>query len=97
MLENNFGSRIISRGFANEWSSRSPDLTLCDFYLWSAVAESVYSNGAYSTVGEFQDAIRNAFNTLNNHLMKHVRAAVLSVSQRLQICIQINGSHLVHR
>ena len=84
LLESNFGQRIISRGFDAEWPPRSPDLSPCDFYLWSAVSELVYRSGAYSTVAELQDAICNAFNTLRNHHMEHVRASVLSVPQRLR-------------
>lgn len=95
-LANIFDTRIISRGFQNEWPPRSPDITPCDFFLWSAVSELVYLNGGFNTCSELQDAIIGAFNTLRHNHMDRVRAAVLSVSRRMQNCIQGNGSQLVH-
>jgi hypothetical protein len=35
------GRRMGGRGY-HEWSSRSPDLTPCDFFLWGWVKEEVY-------------------------------------------------------
>jgi hypothetical protein len=36
-----FGERIISRGI---WFPRSPDLRVCDFYLWGKLKQNVYRN-----------------------------------------------------
>lgn len=97
MLESNFGIRVISKGFSHEWPPRSPDLTPCDFYLWSAVSELVYATGSYSSTAELRDALVAAFNTLRQSHMDHVKAAVLSVPQRLRDCIALNGCQLHHR
>ena len=97
LLQSYFHERIISRGFSAEWPPRSPDLTPCDFHLWSAVAELVYVNGAFTTVDDLRSALINAFNTLRIHHMDDIKKAVLSVPRRLHECIQVNGSHLVHR
>jgi hypothetical protein len=36
-----FGERAISRGL---WPPRSPDLSVCDFYLWGKLKQNVYRN-----------------------------------------------------
>ena len=73
---------------------RSPH---CDFYLWSAVSELVYAKGTYSTAAELRDALVVAFNTLRQHHMDHVRAAIFSVPQRMRECIEKNGQQLYQR
>jgi len=45
VLQNVFGNRIIGHGF---WSSRSPDLTSSDFFLWDFLKERLYSNNTTS-------------------------------------------------
>jgi hypothetical protein len=97
LLESHFGTRVVSIGFPCEWPPRSPDLTPCDFYLWSAVSELVYANGGYSTAAALKDALVTAFNTLRQEHMDHVQAAIMSVPQRLHECISMNGRQLHHR
>jgi hypothetical protein len=36
-----FGERIISQGL---WPLHSPDLSVCDFYLWGKLMQNVYRN-----------------------------------------------------
>ena len=44
LLQSIFENKVISQGFPYEWPPpRSPNLTPCDFYLWSAVSELVYA------------------------------------------------------
>ena len=97
LLDNMFQGRIISKGFTHEWPPRSPDLTPCDFYLWSAVGELLYANGGYDSIPQLQVGLVAAFNTLRQTSMEHVRSAVLSVPQRLRDCIAQNGSQLLHQ
>lgn len=97
LLHGWFEDRIVSRGFPNEWPPRSPDLTPCDYYLWSAVSELVYAEGGFRDEEELRDALIIAFNTLRQQRMPHVRAAVLGVSERMRECIGMNGRQLHHR
>lgn len=98
LLESYFGDRIVSTGFSHEWPPRSPDLTPCDFHLWSAVSELVYARGRrFTTAAELSDALITAFNVLRQHHMAHVKAAVMSVPNRLRECIGANGRQLQHR
>jgi hypothetical protein len=97
LLQNLFGERIVSSGLPHEWPPRSPDLTPCDFYLWSAVSELVYANGGLSNETELRDALLTAFTTLRQEHMEHVKAAVLGVPARMRECIGLNGRQLHHR
>jgi hypothetical protein len=45
MLSEFFGGCIIS---LNLWSSRSPDLSPPDFYLWGFLKENVYKNNPHT-------------------------------------------------
>jgi hypothetical protein len=96
-LYQHFGERIVSRGCPNEWPPRSPDLTPCDFYLWGVIMEFTYRNGHFNNVTELEDCLCAAFNTLRERKMDDVRRAALSVRGRLQECIALAGSQLVHR
>ena len=40
-----FDDREISRGF---WPAQSPDLILCDFYLWDTMKSKVFANNPHS-------------------------------------------------
>jgi len=97
LLQECFGDKIISKDFEREWPPRSPDLTPCDFYLWGAVKDLVYMHGRVDTVPQLQDLIIAAFNIIRQHRMDHVRNAVLGVRRRLELCIQQQGSQLLHQ
>jgi hypothetical protein len=43
-----------------------------------------------------EDAIIAAMNEIREHKMDHVKNAVLSVPDRMQKCIQMNGVQLQH-
>ena len=38
-----FGSHVISRFGNLQWPPRSPDLSLCDFFLWGKLKSKVYT------------------------------------------------------
>ena len=46
--------RTFSKGL---WPPRSPDLTTCDFYLWSSLKSKVYANNP-RTLEDLKDNIR---------------------------------------
>ena len=44
LLRQCFGDKIISRNGNVNWPSRSPDLTIPNFFLWGYLKEKVYIN-----------------------------------------------------
>jgi hypothetical protein len=95
-LKSQFETRVISHEFLHEWPPRSPDLTPCDFYLWGRVKEKVFQGGHFESVAAMQQAIVDAFVTIRSGEMNHVRRAVLSVKDRMELCVSTNGAQLQH-
>lgn len=91
-----FDERVVSKNFAYEWPPRSPDLSPCDFFLWGTVKDMVYKHGRLSTVSELQDHIIAAFNVMRQQRIHHVRNAVMSVSNRFELCVARQGNQLQH-
>jgi hypothetical protein len=91
-----FGTNIISRDFVHEWPPRSPDLTPCDFYLWGAVKELVYENGIFENLNAMKDSIIRAFRTIRQDRIVEVGYAVRAVPSRMETCISLCGSQLIH-
>ena len=52
-----FPNHVISRFGDLRWPPRSPDLSMCDFYLWGFLKLRVYA-GKPRTLGELKTAIR---------------------------------------
>lgn len=49
LLRSIFGENgVLLRSFSHEWPLRFPDLTPCDFWLWSYLKSKVYRNGSAS-------------------------------------------------
>lgn len=39
-----FGDRVVSLGTQREWAPRSPDLAVCDTFLWGEVKNRIYQS-----------------------------------------------------
>jgi hypothetical protein len=55
-----FGERIISRGL---WPPCSPDLSVCDFYLWRKLKQNVYRNNP-RTLEALENEIRTVIHDI---------------------------------
>jgi hypothetical protein len=79
-------TKIISRGFPNEWPALSPDLTPLDFWLWSFLKDAVYPQGNRPpTLDNLKQRIENAAGTVT---IIHLQNAVGNVETRLHKCLQ---------
>lgn len=84
-----FEDRIISQGL---WPPRSPDLTVCDFYLWGTLKNRVYRNNPHS-VDELKNSIRTEILKITEEELKRVNANFI---KRCQECINADGHHFQH-
>ena len=97
LLSSVFDSRVISRDFPCEWPPRSPDLTPCDYYLWGVVKDIVYrERRVFDNVADLQDAIIQAFRMIREDKMDDLTRAVQAVPSRLEMCVSLCGSQLLH-
>jgi hypothetical protein len=86
-----FPNRWMGRGSPNmPWPPRSPDLSMCDFFLWGYIKSVVYRRKLHN-LEELKLAITHAFQTVSPEMIEKV---VFDYRRRLQKCITKNGGHV---
>ena len=83
ILREMFPGHLISLRGEIGWPTRSPDLNLCVFFLWGYLKSKVYSNHPQS-IEQLKDVIRQEM----------TRWVIDNFRERLQQCVDDNGSHL---
>lgn len=91
-LNERFPNRWIGRGSRSPWPARSPDLSVLDFYMWGRIKNIVFSEPP-STRENMIGRIRRAINSISAN---EVEAAVTSINERVNHCIEQGGSHFEH-
>ena len=86
-LNEQFNERVIATNGTVRWPARSPDLAPCDTFLWGTVKNKVYGP-TYNNVEELQEAVLEAFHSINGNT---IRKVINSVQKRCQLCIENNG------
>jgi len=72
-LSRRFSNRWIGIGKIHEFSSRSPDLTFLDFFLWGYVKDIVYAE-ELTTRKDMKNRIREACKSITPAVLCNVRA-----------------------
>ena len=73
------------------WPPRSPDLTVCDFFLWGYLKHQIWNVPTQqqpSNLGELQQAIIMACNNLEQDMIEKAFDCMLS---RVRRCVQVDG------
>ena len=86
------GQWIGRRGSFCDWPARSPDLTVCDFFLWGYIKDRVYKTRSVN-LAELCKRITNEFSLVDADLC---RQACQSVLRRFDACLRANGEHFEH-
>jgi len=89
-LNINFHNRWIGRGGPVTWPPRSPDLTTCDFCLWSYLKQIIYKVPV-TDVNDLQQRIRSACDNVTPEMLKNVEKETM---RRLQQCILHDGGYV---
>jgi hypothetical protein len=79
-----FGNHVISRFGDIYWPPRSPDLSVCDFFLWGHLKSKVYTTRP-TTILELKTRIREEIAAI----------PMQDLSIRFQECRRSNGRHLM--
>lgn len=85
-----FPGRVISRFGDVHCPPRSPDLSICDFFLWGYLKARVYENKP-RTLDELKDAIRVEVAQVERAMLERVYA---NFQERLQHCTNDFGHHM---
>lgn len=90
-LNNKYGERWIGRGGPIPWPARSPDLTVCDFYLWNEIKRRVYVEEARD-VDDLKSKIIEAFNEVKRDtvILNKLKENIL---KRARLCLERDGLH----
>ncbi len=90
LLEKMFHNRIISRNAQIVWPLRSPDLSVCDFFLWGYLKSRVYENKT-KDLEELKNEIKHHAGAILKAMLTKVYESFV---QRLQNCIENEGKRL---
>ena len=91
-LQTKFPDRHISRLTNFPWPSRSPDLSVSDFFVWGALKDKVFKTPVLST-DELKLRIRLEINNLDEDV---IHKAFQSYVNRLHECIHVKGRHVTN-
>ena len=73
-----------------KWPPRSPDLTVCDFFVWGYVKDRVYVLPLPATVDELQERITAALNSVTPDMLQRVWS---ELDYRIHVCRVTRGGH----
>ena len=90
ILKHMFPGRLVSLRGDLGWPARSPDLSICDFFLWGHLKERVFKSHP-NTLPQLREQIIEEVNTIPHDMCEH---AVRNFRERLQQCVVANGRHL---
>ena len=75
------------------WPPRYPDLTLCDFYLWGFVKDTVFVPPVPANLQELRDRITAAVALIDPDMLTRVWN---ELDYRLHFCRINQGGHIEH-
>lgn len=89
-LNRHFGKNWIGKGGKHVWPAGSPDLTVCDYWLWNRLLEHV--NSCTTTTREqMKNAIRAACRGV---AVRECKTAISGFRRRLEECVANKGDEV---
>ena len=92
ILNENIPQQWIGRRGHIEWPARSPDPTVCNFWLWAYLRDRVYQPAGvtFRSVTELENRIHQELNAIP---LRMFRDAFRNFQKRCQLCIDVDGNH----
>ena len=93
-LSGQFPGKLISKRGDHNWPARSPDLAICDFYLWGVLKQFIWErplDQQPQNLRALKDAIRDAVDHLDPEV---IRKAFEGMVHRAQKCLDKNGNEI---
>ena len=93
-----FPNRWIGRSSADDkpllsWPPRSPDLTPCDFFLWSYIKDRVYVPPLPCDLKQLKERIKHAVASIDSEMLQKVWR---EFDYRIDVCRVTKGAHIEH-
>ncbi len=94
-LNEKFPDRWMGHGSPNmQWAPHSPNLSVCDFFLWGFIKSKVYTTRPRD-IPELKERIVNAFGEITREIRQKT---LLEYRKRLEKVIENDGAHVeVHK
>ena len=73
-----------------EWPPRSPDLILCDFFMWGYLKDRVFSTSPPQNIDHLRRRISGEFDALRRQ-PGFIRRAVRDMHKRATLCVEGRG------
>ena len=89
LLNQRLANRWIGRGGPIPWPARSPDLTICDFFLWGHIQNKVYASSFESN----EDLKRRIEQELSEIPISFIRSSYKNFIHRCEVCVSQDGGH----
>jgi hypothetical protein len=81
------------KNFCETLPPRSPDLTLCDFFLWGYVKEKVFVPPLPLDIDQWKLRITAFIKTIDRNMLGRLWD---ELDYRIDICWVTNGAHIEH-
>jgi len=97
-LNENLPQRWIGRSTVENmaltcWPPRSPDLTLCDFFLWGYIKDRIFVPPLPISLNELKQRITTAVARVDKDMLRSVWT---ELDYLIDICRVTKGSHIEH-
>jgi len=90
VVQQMFPQHVVSHFVDVPWPPHSPDLSACDFFLWSYLKSKVYVRKP-CTVNDLKVSIHEEIATVPQEMLVNV---MQKFEERLQTCVRQEGRHL---
>ena len=91
-LQGQFPGKLISKRGDHNWPARSPDLAICDFFLWGFLKQYIWEKPVAEQPHHLR-ALKNAIQDASNHLNQNtIRRAFQGMVHRVRKCMNENGN-----
>lgn len=92
-LHQQFGERVVSPHLTLDWPSCSPDLSMCDFFLWGALKNLVYAHSPFANTNLLRACIHEKFDEMRSStdFKDTLQAVHRCFLHRLQKCMENRG------
>lgn len=91
VLRRLFPNRVISKKGDIPWPARSPDLSVCDYFLWGYLKSRVFHSPPPRTIRELKERIREEITRIPRATLENV---MNNLRPRLLECVERNRGHL---
>ena len=90
LLDQQIPHRWIGRGGPITWPPRSPDLSVCDFWLWGYLRDIIFKHPKPTTIGDLSTRVENCLANIDHTMVKN---SFKNFIKRCRLCIDNDGQH----